>query len=172
MSILRVNRALLVLPLVLGLAGCASVPSTTPISGNPAAIDQLAGEWEGVYTSEETGRSGSIAFVLRAGSDTARGDVVMMPRHALDASGSSERYPRATGATAELLTIRFVFVSDGEVRGVLDPYRDPDCGCTLTTTFRGMVQGDVIEGSFVSEGEGMHHLPARGRWRVVRTASP
>lgn len=169
---IRFTRALIVFPLVAVLAGCASVPSPTPVSGNPAAIDQLAGEWEGVYTSAETGRSGSIAFVLRAGSDTAQGDVVMTPRHALDASGSGDRHPRATGAAAELLTIRFVFVSDGEVRGVLDPYRDPDCGCTLTTTFRGLVRGDVIEGSFVSEGEGMHHLPARGRWRVVRTAGP
>jgi hypothetical protein len=34
------------------------------------------------------------------------------------------------------LAIRFVFVTSDEVSGVLDPYRDPDCGCTLTTLSR------------------------------------
>jgi hypothetical protein len=72
----------------------------------------------------------------------------------------------------EPLAMRFVFVTSDEVSDVLDPYRDPDCGCTLTTTFRGTLRGDVIEGTFHSEGDGFHHLPASGRWRVKRSAAP
>jgi hypothetical protein len=162
-------RALRLPLLVCALAACASVPAKTPVTGNAAAIDQLAGEWEGLYTSDETGRSGTIAFRLRAGSDTAEGDVVMTSREAMDAATSGVHQSRVSSSTAsEVLTIRFVFVSDGEVRGVLNPYRDPDCRCILTTTFRGMLRGNVIEGSFISEGEGIHHLPTKGRWRVVR----
>ena len=41
-------------------------------------------------------------------------------------------------------------------------------GCTLTTTFRGTLKGDVIEGTFRSEGSGMSHIPQTGRWRVKR----
>lgn len=161
-------RALRLPLLVCALAACASVPAKTPVTGNAAAIDQLAGDWEGLYTSDETGRSGTIAFRLRAGSDTAEGDVVMTSPETMDVATSGAHQSRVSSTASEVLTIRFVFVSDGEVRGVLNPYRDPDCRCTLTTTFRGMVRGNVIEGSFISEGNGMHHLPARGRWRVVR----
>ena len=162
-------RALRLPLLVCALAACASVSAKTPVTGNAAAIDQLAGNWEGLYTSDETGRSGTIAFRLRAGSDTAEGDVVMTPREAMDAASPSVHQSRVTSAS-EVLTIRFVFVSDGEVQGVLNPYRDPDCRCTLTTTFRGMLRGNAIEGSFVSEGDGVHHTPTRGRWRVERKA--
>ena len=45
-----------------------------------------------------------------------------------------------------------------------------DEGCTLTTTFRGTLRGDVIEGTFRSEGSEFHHLPQSGRWRVKRSA--
>jgi hypothetical protein len=66
------------------------------------------------------------------------------------------------------LFIRFVAVEGNQVIGVLDTYRDPDCGCQLITTFRGFLSGDVIEGTFESAGEGAHHLPQSGRWRVER----
>src|SRR5439155_426315 len=46
-------------------------------AGDPAA---LAGQWEGSYSSAATGRSGSISFTLSASSDSAFGDVVMIPR--------------------------------------------------------------------------------------------
>ena len=74
----------------------------------------------------------------------------------------------ALRTTDEAIAIRFVFVSENEVTGVLNPYRDPTCGCTLSTTFRGTITDDIIEGTFHTEGSGISHMPTDGRWRVKR----
>jgi hypothetical protein len=66
-----------------------------------------------------------------------------------------------------VLTIRFVRVGPGRVSGTLDPYADPDCGCTLVTTFEGTVEGDTIEGTFESRSQ-EHAHENRGTWRVAR----
>jgi hypothetical protein len=76
----------------------------------------------------------------------------------------------ALRTTQQPLSIRFVFVSDSVVTGMLNPYRDPDCGCLLTTTFRGVLRGDEMEGTFHSEGSSNTHIPTNGRWRVKRFA--
>lgn len=143
----------LVTPLL--ISACVRAISTVPVRGSEPAVAQLAGRWEGEYSSEETGRGGSITFQLRAGADTAEGQVVMTTR------GDAR-------STPDGLTIRFVVVHGDEVSGVLAPYPDPDCGCTLTTTFRGVILADVIEGTFETTGPGFHHPTQRGRWRVVR----
>ena len=143
----------LVTPLL--ISACVRAISTVPVRGSEPAVAQLAGRWEGEYSSEETGRGGSITFQLRAGADTAEGEVVMTAR------GGAR-------STPDGLTIRFVVVHGDEVSGVLAPYPDPDCGCTLTTTFRGVILADVIEGTFETTGLGVHHPTQRGRWRVVR----
>lgn len=105
----------------------------------------------------------------RAGADTAEGDVVMEPRGEPKASAPETGAipPRAFGSP-QLLTIRFVVAAGDAVSGVLDPYRDPACGCALTTRFRGRLHGDVIEETFESAGSEIHHLPQSGRWRVKR----
>ena len=161
---------LTVLAVVLSAAGCTPVIMKTPVNGPPIAVARLAGEWQGDYSSAESGRRGVIAFRLRAGSDTAEGDVIMQSRDESDPTA-----PNVSGVpwdavrtTHQPLAIRFVFVSDNEVSGMLSPYRDPDCGCMLTTTFRRTLKGDVIEGTFRSEGDGFLHIPAAGQWRVKR----
>ena len=141
----------------------------TPVSGSRPAVSRLVGEWQGDYSSVESGRRGLITFRLRAGADTAEGDVIMQTRTESEPSAPNVTAARdGVRTTHQALSIRFVFVSETEVSGVLDPYRDPDCGCTLTTTFRGTIKGDVIEGTFHSEGSGMGHIPQDGRWRVKR----
>lgn len=154
----------------LGAVACTPVIMRTPVSGSRPDVSRLVGEWQGDYSSIESGRRGLIAFRLRAGADTAEGDVIMQSRTESDPSAPNvSPVPwDAIHSTHQTLSIRFVFVSDIEVSGVLDPYRDPDCGCTLTTTFRGTIKGDVIEGTFHSEGSGMGHIPQDGRWRVER----
>lgn len=161
---------LTVLAAVLSATGCTPAIMKTPVSGTPAAVARLVGEWQGDYVSAESGRRGIIAFRLRAGADTAEGDVIMQSRDASDpvAPNVSAVPWEAVRTTHQPLAIRFVFVSDTEVSGVLSPYRDPDCGCMLTTTFRGTLRGDTIEGTFHSEGDGFSHLPTDGRWRVTR----
>ena len=154
---------------VLG-AACAPVIMKTPVTGPPPAVSRLAGDWEGEYNSGGSGRRGLISFHLRAGADTAEGDVIMQSRP--DGDPSAPNVPSsswdAIRTTDEALSIRFVFVSENEVSGVLNPYRDPTCGCTLTTTFHGTITGDVIEGTFHTEGSGISHMPTDGRWRVKR----
>jgi hypothetical protein len=161
------SRSLIIGLSVVALGACSRAVSTIPVQGSAPAISRLAGDWEGEYSSIETGRSGSISFRLRAGSDTAEGEVMMTV-------GEQRLHPSARGegggrtGHSEPLTIRFVQTSGTEVQGTLDPYRAPDCGCTLTTTFRGEVSGNVIEGSYETKGSGFHHPTQRGRWRVVR----
>ena len=59
------------------LAACTSPGTVVPVIGDATA---LVGEWMGSYSSDETGRTGSMVFTLAAGSDSAFGDVVMVPQ--------------------------------------------------------------------------------------------
>ena len=164
------SRALIILAAAIGSIACSPVVMKTPVLGIPSTMSRLVGEWQGDYSSVESGRRGVIAFRLRASADTAEGDVIMESAEEMGASAPNTSPVPWDGmrTTRQALSIRFVLVSDDEVSGVLDPYRDPDCGCTLTTTFRGTLRGDTIEGTFRSEGNGIHHLPQSGRWRVKR----
>ena len=52
------------------LAACAVPSPPVPVVGAPSDVAQLAGEWEGQYSSVETGRRGSIFFHIAAGTDS------------------------------------------------------------------------------------------------------
>lgn len=163
--------ACVALVLALSASGCSAAILKTPIGGTRADIAQLVGNWQGDYESIDSGRRGSITFRLRAGADTAEGDVLMEPRNMTDPSAPDPAIPRDTfGTDRQALAIRFVVVNANQVTGTLEPYKDPDCGCTLTTTFKGTLRGDVIEGTFHSEGSAFGHIPQDGRWRVKRVA--
>lgn len=153
------------------LVACATeTHEAIPLSGSPADVEALAGEWIGEYHSyDESGRSGTILFRLEAGQDTAHGDVLMH----LTGRETAEIIPLTTDPWAnvapdQLLSVTFVRAAGGTVFGRLDPYDDPVCGCEIKTTFTGRIQGNLIEGSYTSE-----HVSGAdrttGRWRVVRT---
>ena len=100
---------------VVGLAGCSAMPPPVPVIGSPAEIARLEGAWDGEYSSDETLRSGSIAFTLAAGADTAFGDVLMLPRQFTEGRTPgdvqvSER-PRPRN-----LPIRFVLTSRSTIK--------------------------------------------------------
>jgi len=159
------------------LAACASRPTLVPVMGPASDLNALVGEWSGDYSNPETGRSGSIAFSLKAGKDTAVGSVVMVPREnrqQVTVASPGERGVVRTTAVAgssEVLTIRFVRMEGSHLIGTLDKYRDPDCGCELTTTFHGQFSdAGTITGTFTSTGSTMGHFPSSGRWTVKRTA--
>jgi len=153
-------------------AACASASPPVPVSGEAAAITSLAGRWAGQYRSPSTGRYGSIAFELQAGSDTARGEVQMVPvgadqpLHPFERDGGVEGRADAT-LTPRFLDIRFVTVGAGDLRGCLEPYRDPITGHPLLTTFRGRIEGDSIAGTFQSVDERTGARSA-GSWWVTR----
>ena len=96
----------------------------------------------------------------------AHGEVVMLP-----AAGPAPvpREPRVGPGAPKPLAISLVRVDGASetVSGSLEPYRDPACGCMVTTTFVGSVHRDRIEGTFVTQGGGGHRTTT-GRWRVDR----
>ena len=136
---------------VLALLGaCASHPTPVHVVGSPSELTILAGTWEGEYGSAETGRSGSISFTLKAGTDTAFGDVVMVPRALAPSPNDARSAVPSFPTTPQVLPIAFVRIASHEVSGTLDPYKSPDCGCTLSTLFRGTIKGDRLEGTFTT----------------------
>jgi len=138
-------------------------------------LEENSGTWSGQYSSEETGRSGSITFELASAKDTAYGDVLMVPRtHAVPPVPSEHPALPITQANnpSEPLTIRFVRMSGGSVSGTLDPYNDPDCGCRVITTFAGrFTDSTTIEGTYSTQGTGIGHQPSAGQWKVTRQSS-
>jgi hypothetical protein len=157
---MRIRDALVVLPL---LAACVAPGAPIPVRGDAEA---LAGRWVGEYSSDETGRSGSIQFTLEAGADTATGDVLMIPNWP-GPNFISQYIPPDEAANAPApLQIQLVRVFGHQVAGQLTPYQDPSCGCTVTTIFSGRLAGDRLDGVFHT-----YHPDGRttiGQWRALR----
>lgn len=158
---------LLVLVAALAATACSSMPSPVPVSGSPAQIQALAGSWAGNYSSAATGRYGTIRFTLAAGSDTANGDVVMVPRKPIHPAPQQGGGVVAQPATPSTLHIAFVHAAGDSVRGTLAPYPDPDCGCTLMTWFAGRLSGSRIQGKYTSRNTETGALTF-GEWSVKR----
>ena len=156
------------LALAVTVACAPTLPETVPLVGSLNDVSALVGEWSGEYDGGASGRSGSIVFVLRSAADTARGDVMMIPRASGEVAAADVRRPPLALRSSQVLRIAFVRIASGAVAGTLDPYTDPDCKCTVQTTFTGTLQGNTIEGTFVTRGS---QLPSeqRGRWRVTRS---
>jgi hypothetical protein len=158
---MQVRIAAVLIPLALG--ACAGPGSPVPVRGDAQV---LAGEWTGSYSSDETGRSGSILFNLVAGTDTAAGDVLMIPNWPGPYSISQYVPPEDYVAAPEALRIQMVRVFGHQVAGQLSRYKDPDCGCLVTTIFSGRLTGNTLEGVFHT-----YHPDGRtvtGEWRVQR----
>lgn len=146
-------------------AGCIWHGTPIPLVGDAR---MLQGDWEGTYVNQQSGRTGSIMFQLKAGTDSAYGDIVMVPNQAEEAGpvrmtpvrGSYRMQPR-------VLRISFIQCGGREVTGMLDPYQDPETGERVFTTFVGRLTGDELEGTFSSAYPGSAHRLA-GTWSVKR----
>jgi hypothetical protein len=142
--------------------GCASKPPGIEISSSDFDLNPLLGEWHGVYKGSQTGRSGTIAFTLRAGEANASGNVVMIPQSAAIADTSQ-------AARRQVLTIHFVRKVGGTVVGTLDPYGDPDCECQVHTTFQGtFVDARTIAGTYTTVPTTTGAMVTSGTWNVTR----
>jgi hypothetical protein len=140
--------------------------------GSPTALERLAGQWTGEYIGDPSHRrNGSIAFTLKAGTHAAQGDVMMIPDGALpyyryfpdDSTG-----PRPTRiAQDQFLSIQFVEVEGGSVRGRLDLYWDPERNSAATSEFVGRIGDDVIEGTFTTTYRSGNPTTG-GLWKVRR----
>jgi hypothetical protein len=141
-----------------------------PFVGASSDVSALAGEWAGDYSSAESGRSGSINFTLKAATDSAFGDVIMVPaglgRPLQPWRGGENMTGAAQSPTPSVLTIRFVRVEQGHVSGTLDPYADPQTGARLLTTFSGELKGNTIAGTYTTRLQSGD--TQTGRWSVQR----
>jgi hypothetical protein len=153
------------------LTACALNPAPVPVVGDSRAIASLAGDWDGEYVGRDNGRSGSILFRLSTGTDTAHGDVVMVPRppRGYQPDDDESRLARQhLWAQSRVLSIRFVQVSDGEVSGAIEPYASPDCTCQLITTFQGVLRGNRIDGTYTTRHTNCDMPAEQGKWWAER----
>jgi hypothetical protein len=165
--------ASLLLVTIATLSACTYRPNPIPlVATSRDELTALQGSWSGEYSGTESGRSGTISFTLRSESDTAHGEVLMVPkgmhspiqRASEGINVSGERLRPST----EMLTIAFARIRNGEVTGRLDPYRDPSCGCIVRTVFTGTLRdSSTLEGTFITSATGLY-TPQHGDWRVKR----
>ncbi len=152
--------------------GCASRAPKIEMSADDFDLAPLVGKWTGEYSSQETGRTGDISFVLRAGEVAAFGRIEMVARESENMI--IPPYPpmmngRQVTPARQLLTIHFVRKEGNAVVGLLDPYIDANCACRVTTTFQGVfADGRTIEGTYNTIGAELAHVPTGGRWKVIR----
>jgi hypothetical protein len=166
---MRTQSAWVVCGFVLIAAGCTPLPKVA-LQATPGDLEILAGEWAGEYESAALGRRGTIEFKLKAGTDDAYGDVLMLPRGRRTSYGPQPYHeaqnPPSLSST-ELLTIRFIRAQDGAVTGTLDRYWDPDRECFANTAFSGRMGLGIIEGTFTTTFE-CGAGKATGTWTAVR----
>ncbi len=133
--------------------GCAASVTSVPVKGKDDEVFKMRGAWVGEYSSVDTGRTGTIRFVLRPGRKTADGEVQMQ------LPGAPE--PRQ-------LRIAVLRVQGDELHGKLERYTDPACKCEVDTEFIGVMNEGTIDGTFnttiVTSGKELG-----GIWHVERT---
>lgn len=150
-------------------ATCAYDPPPIPVGGDRITLGYLAGEWAGSFYSIDADRGGSLFFRLRAGADTAFGDILMTPTREVHEPGELVE-PRGL-EPPPILRVSFVMATGDEVYGSLGPYRDPECGCAVQTRFAGRIVTTGIEGTYT-----MRHIEGgrthRGSWSARRVGPP
>ena len=142
--------------------GCASRPPETPVFSSDFDLNPLVGEWHGEYSNPEAGRSGTIAFTLRAGESSASGKVVMLP-------GTADSLASAEAMARSVINIKFMRKEGNKVTGTLDPFRDPQCDCMVTSNFEGtFTDARTIEGTFTTVPTRTGANVTGGKWKVTR----
>ncbi len=90
---------------------------------NRPPIQSLAGEWEGTYWSRSfDDRKGVLTFALKAGTDSAYGDVTMFPTRGQAIYSADTKAEHALHSQQpQSLFIEFVRVAGGSVEGGSSP---------------------------------------------------
>jgi hypothetical protein len=150
--------------------GCARQTPGIAVAASDFDLNPLVGEWRGNYSSAQTGRSGTVAFTLLAGESSASGNVVMIPRaDSLLTADEAEQVSNISAPGRTVLKIHFIRKEGGNLNGTLDPYKDPECACTVTTTFQGSFRdARTIEGTFSTVPSVPGRSVTGGTWKVTR----
>jgi hypothetical protein len=156
--------------LAASLAACARTTPGIDVSSTDFDLDPLVGQWRGTYSSSSTGRSGTIAFTLRAGESAASGNVVMIPRpDSLLTPEERESVENGGSSSRQVLTIHFVRKVGGSVHGNLDPYHEAECNCQVLTTFDGEFSNSTtIEGTYSTVPSVAGGTVSGGTWTARR----
>lgn len=167
---MRDARMPLVLLGCLVLAACTYAGTPVPLRGSPVDISALAGRWDGEFYSDESRRGGTLMFTIRAGNDTAFGDVVLSAGITGPVVAADAKYAEHLGHSRapDVLRVTFVAIQGRMVQGQIEPYIAPDCDCVVVTEFIGTLSGDVIEGRYDTRGPGVRQ---EGRWSMRRTSN-
>jgi hypothetical protein len=150
--------------------------SPVPLEGNRQDVSAVSGAWAGRYSSNATGRHGTIRFRMPEQADTGYGDVeiTFSPSLRLTRNASASGAPKLNGegeyepSPCTVLSIKVVRVKGDEVRGTIAPYWDPDCDCRAQTVFEGKISGERIVGTFSSRRESSDRRVLTGVWQVER----
>jgi hypothetical protein len=149
---------------------CVSRSPSIGVTSSDFDLNPLVGEWRGSYNSPVTGRTGTIAFTLRAGEGAASGNVIMIPKaDSLLTPEEREAVSDVSSPRRAVLKIHFVRKEGGTLSGTLDPYRDPDCNCSVTTTFQGVFRdARTIDGTFTTVPSAPGGSVTSGTWTASR----
>jgi hypothetical protein len=160
-----------ILAVALSSTACGWRRTPVPVISDTGSAALLVGTWEGGYNSTETGRSGSISFELASEKDTAWCDVTMIPavQNLRISTEPGAQLPAGRQAPLpEPLKVRFIRLGGGLITGTLEPYVDPDCSCTVSTTFEARFSGgNKIEGTYTTTGRDSRSS-TNGKWKVTR----
>ena len=161
-------RTAVVAVLAMAGLGCRYRPEVVPVWGHTGDLNRLAGEWTGEYSSPDSRRTGTIAFLITAHGDSAFGEVHMVipVEESLPRPVDLVTEHSAHAQSSDRLSVQFVRIAGGGVRGELEPYIAPDCECRVRTVFTGTIDDGVVSGTFLTTTD--WGGTQAGRWRVVR----
>ena len=159
---------LIAIGIAVAVTACAPVLSAVRMRGTSSDLAALTGKWNGEYRSPDLGRSGSIVFRFADPEDVAYGDVAMVVPTNQTVTLAGDQPSVRPRFQSEILKIKFVNVVNGEIFGVLEPYTDPTCECTVRTTFTGHFDGSsTIRGTFATTSP-LSSSAKTGSWKVVK----
>jgi len=150
--------------------GIGAPPPPVPVQEARQEVSAVAGEWDGRYWSKDTGRHGTIRFMLPERADTGFGEVEITFSPSLHLLFEDTEENRNEPKPSTILDIRVVRVEGQRVQGTMVPYWDPDCNCRASTVFDGKLAGDRISGTFTSRRTASQSL-VTGEWQAVRKLS-
>jgi hypothetical protein len=153
------------------LASCASHQSAQQdfeVTSRNFDVSPMVGEWKGEFHNVELGRQGTIAFTLASREEKAVGEIVLMPTNAAGDTASTTSQSADARRKGQVLQISFIRLEGNIVVGRIEPYANQSCNCRTATTFRGVLQGPVIEGTYIVLGADDPSVRYTGNWKVTR----
>ena len=165
----RSLRVATVMVAMTAVVSCSSRRTELPgfeVSARNFDVSPLVGEWKGTFINPEMHRQGTISFTLAGRDEKAAGEIVLLPTAA---DGDSSHVAAVVPAQPQqVLQISFIRLEGNNVVGRIEPYQSTTCNCRVTSTFRGALNGNVIEGTYIVIGADNPTVRFGGNWHVTR----